>query len=227
MKKRELWALDVTSWNADDYFSGKGGSSTTFVYLFATSEEAKTFAMGLDTDNESYNEGLLYHGELTEDEILEVSGFEEMADFDEALREPYSTNWNCKNFGEDEKTAVAVRIQEEYDNTSEDIPCANYDFNKSIEGSIIVVWSWERYIGYARKFHELRYAHSDETEQMLTKEDRVSATQVDVVMTKEEVESCENLEAELTKRLLGSRDRWKWTQPSVVEYDIEDLVEGY
>lgn len=221
MGKRELWALDVTSWNAGDYFAGRSGGSTTFTYLFATSDEAKAFAMGIDADSDSYNECMLFHGELTEEEILEESGFETMEDFDEALREPYSTVWNRKNFGEDEKTAVAVYIQGEYDNTSEEIPCANYDFDKSIEGAIIVVWSWERYIGYARNFHELRYADHKETEALLTKEDRVSATQVDIVMTADEVANSKHLRDELTEIL--QRDHWKWTKPSHVDFAIMDF----
>lgn len=222
MNKRELWALDVTSWNASDYFAGRSGGSTTLTYLFATSDEAKAFAMGIDTDSDSYNECMLFHGELTEEEILDESGFETIEDFDEAMREPYSTVWNRKNFGEDEKTAVAVYIQGEYDNTLEEIPCANYDFDKSIEGAIIVVWSWERYIGYARNFHELRYADHTETEALLTKEDRVSAKQVDIVMTADEVANSKHLRDELTEIL--QRDHWKWTKPSHVDLAIMDLT---
>lgn len=220
-QKRELWALDVTSWNASDYFEGRSGGSTTFTYLFATSDEAKAFAMGIDADSDSYSECLLYHGELTEEEILEESGFETMEDFDEALREPYSTDWNRKNFGEDEKTAVAVYIQAEYDNTMEEIPCANYDFDKSIKGAIIVVWSWHPYVGYAREFKELRYATYDETEKMLTKDDRTFVPQVDIVMTADEVANSKHLREELTEIL--QRDHWKWTKPSHVDLAIMDF----
>lgn len=221
MNKRELWVLDVTSWNASDYFAGKCCNSTTLTYLFATSDEAKAFAMGIDTDSESYYECALYHGELTEEEILEESGFETMEDFDEALREPYSTVWGHSNFGEDEKIAVAVYLQEKYDDTMEETPCANYDFDKSIEGSIIVVWSWHKHVGYAREFKELRYATYDETEKMLTKEDRTFVPQVDIVMTANEVANSKYLREELTEIL--QRDHWKWTKPSHVDFAIMDF----
>lgn len=220
-QKRELWALNVSSCNAGDYFSGKSCDYSTEMYLFATSDEAKAFAMGIDADSDSYNECLLYHGELTEEEILEQSGFETIEDFDEALREPYSTVWNRKNFGEDEKTAVAVYIQAEYDNTMEEIPCANYDFDKSIKGAIIVVWSWHQYVGYAREFKELRYATYDETEKMLTKEDRTFVPQVDIVMTADEVANSKHLREELTEIL--QRDHWRWTKPSHVDFAIMDF----
>lgn len=221
MNKRELWALDVTSWNAGDYFAGKCCNSTTETYLFATSDEAKAFAMGIDTDSDSYYECMLFHGELTDEEILEASGFETMDDFDEALREPYSTDWHRRNFGEDEKIAVAVYLQEKYDDTMEETPCANYDFDKSIEGAIIVVWSWHKHVGYAREFKELRYATYDETEKMLTKEDRTFVPQVDIVMTADEVANSKHLREELTEIL--QRDHWKWTKPSHVDMAILDL----
>lgn len=223
MEKRELWALNVSSCNAGDYFSGKCCNYYIEMYLFGTSDEAKDFAMHLDTDSETYIECMLFHGELTEEEILEASGYEEMADFDEALSEPYSTNWNHKNYGEDEKKAVAAYIQEEYNNTMEEIPCANYDFDKSIEGAIIVLWRWEQYIGYAREFMELRYADSSETEALLTKVDRVHAIQADIVMTAEEVAACEDLRYELGKRLVGNRDTWKWTKPGIVGCAITEF----
>lgn len=215
--------MDVTSWNASDYFADKGGGSTTLTYLFATSDEAKAFAMGIDTDSESYYECALCHGELTEEEILEESGFETMEDFDEALREPYSTVWGHRNFGEDEKIAVAVYLQEKYDDTMEETLCANYDFDKSIEGAIIVVWSWHKYVGYAREFKELRYATYDETEKMLTKEERTFAPQVDIVMTADEVANSKHLREELTEIL--QRDHWKWTKPSHVDFAIMDLID--
>lgn len=221
-QKRELWALEVTNWNARDYFDGGWGTSASVAYLFATSDEAKAFAMGISTDRECYNEAMLYHGELTEEVILEASGYDDIADFDEALREPYSDNWNIKNLGEDEKRAVAGYVMEEYDDTSEEIPCANYDFDKSIAGAIIVVWAWEKHVGYARDFIGLRYADHDETERLLAKEDKVFARQVDVVMTKEEVDACEDLQTELFNKLL--LDSWKWTRPGHVEIEIEEFV---
>lgn len=223
MEKRELWVLNLSSCNAGDYFSGKSCNYFTEMYLFATSDEAKAFAMGIDTDSDSYNECMLFHGELTEEEILEASGFEAIEDFDEALKEPYSANWNRKNYGEDEKKAVAAYIQVEYNNTMEDIPCANYDFEKSIEGAIIVVWRWHQYIGYAREFKELRYATYDETEALLTKEDSTHAIQVDIVMTADEVTACDDLRSELGKRLMGNRDTWKWTKPGVVGVAITEF----
>ena len=221
MNKRELWALNVSSCNAGDYFSGKSCDYSSEMYLFATREEAKTFAMGIDTDSDSYNECMLFNGKLTEDEILEASGFETIEDFNEALREPYSANWNRKNYGEDEKKAVAAYIMEEYNSTMEDVPCANYDFGKSIEGAIIVLWSWHQHIGYAREFKELRYATYDETEALLTKEDRVTAVQVDIVMTADEVANSKCLRDELTDIL--QREHWKWTKPSNVDFAIMDF----
>lgn len=225
MNKRELWAMTLSCWRPADYFVAWEGSDpvSESEYLFATREDAVAFAMAVEANDDVYNECDLFHGEVSEEDILYMTGFESIEDFDEALKEPYSKVWNRKNFGEDEKSKVARYIIEEYNGIMEGLDCANYDFNKSIEGSIIVVWSWEKYIGYAREFKKLRYATCGETEQMLFKEDKTFVPQVDVVMTKEEVEACEDLQAELTKRLLGGRDQWKWTKPSHVDSAIMDF----
>lgn len=71
---------------------------------------------------------------------------------------------------------------------------------------------------------EIRYAYHNETERNLTKEDRTYVKQMDVVMTKEEVEASQDLAADLYEKLT-SRDYWKWTNPEFVEEQIEWLTD--
>lgn len=220
-QKRELWALTHICWNPSDYFEGKNNPGAVFSYLFSTRDGAEAFALAVEADSDVYNECILYHGEVSDEDILEMTGFESVKDFDEALREPYSTDWGRKNFGEEEKGLMAGFVITEYNDTMEEIPCANYDFDKSIKGAIIVVWSWHQYVGYAREFKELRYAHHDETEKILTKEDRTFVPQVDIVMTADEVANSKHLREELTEIL--QRDHWKWTNPSHVDFAIMDF----
>ena len=103
--------------------------------------------------------------------------------------------------------------------------CNNYDFDKSIDGSIVIVWSWHRYVGYARKCAEIRYAYLNETERNLTKEDKSFVNQMDVVMTKEEVEASKHLKEDLFEKLVSNRDYWKSTNPEFVEEQIEWLTD--
>lgn len=221
MEKIKLFVLAVNVWDADDYLNDRNTNPKNFeTYLFAKRKQAEQKAKSLYVSNDIYNEGTLYEGELTEEEILKLTGFYEIDDFNEALAEPYSTNLRKKNFGEDEKGKVARAIME--DPTDEHpVKCANYDFDKSLEGAILVFWSWERHVGYARKCIEIRRAYSDDTEAILTKQDRVFATQCDVLMTADEVAEADDLQEAIREKLNGGS--WKWNNLSFVNSEIEKL----
>lgn len=217
--ERHLFCLSNSVWDADDYLNDRNcNPQYTDLYLYATKEQAEQKAQSLYVSNDIYNDCLLFEGDVDEETIIELTGFESISDFDEALKEPYSET----NFGEDEKKAVCEYIVQEPDSI-DSIECANYDFNKSIEGAVIVVWSWHKYTGYARKCEEIRFARKGETEKMLTKQDRVFVNQVDVVLKKEEVEKCDDLNEELISKLLDYDNGWKWTNPSFVKREIELL----
>lgn len=218
---RTLYVLANSVWNADDYLNDHNTDPKhTDLYLYATREEAEQKAQNLDTDDDIYNDGTIYTGELTEQEILDITGYDTIDEFNEALVEPYSTNPNVKNLGEFEKGNVAKEIMENPAN-EDIIECANYDFNKSLEGCILVFWSWERHIGYARECIEVRRAYSEETETLLTKRDKVFATQCDILLTAEEVESADDLQEAVREAL--ERDSWKWNNTRFVESQIEEF----
>jgi hypothetical protein len=192
----------------------------TDLYLYETSEEAEQKAMFLDANNEVYNECTLYTGEMSEEEILDITGYEDIEEFDEALSEPYSTDFRIKNLGEFEKGDVAQAIIE---NPTEErtIDCVNYDFNKSLAGSVLVFWSWERYVGYARKLIEVRRAYSEDTEALLTKQDKTFVAQCDILLTAEEVENADDLKAAIRERLEDGS--WKWTNTGFITEAIENI----
>lgn len=201
-------------WAADDYLNDRNCDPIrTDRYLYATREEAEAKAKSLPISNEVYNEGSIFTGELTDDEILELSGYETIDEFNDALAEPYSTDANVKNLGEFEKADVAAAIVDDHTD-EETVECANYNFDKSLEGAVLVFWSWEKYIGYARKCIEVRYATADDKEELLTKQDKVYATQCDVLLTADEVAAADNIQEAVSKSL--SLDYWKWNNPSFV-----------
>ncbi len=219
MATRKLFVLTNHVWDADDYAHGCNCDPVrTDTYLYATREECEQKAQALDVSDDIYNDAVVYEGELEESEILELTGYETIDEFNEALAEPYSTEPRVKNLGEDEKGEVAEAIM---DNPTfeQSIDCANYDFDKPLDGCILVFWSWHRYIGYARKFIELRRAYSGDTERMLIKQDKVVATQCDVLLTAAEVEAADDLQAAIRDAL--ARDSWKWTNPGAAEREAE------
>ena len=221
MEKRKLFVLENVIWRASDWLDTERSSDpiSCEMFLFKTKEECEKKASEIEADEEVYNECTIYQGSLSDEEILDITGFDSIEDFEEALSETYSTNPSVRNFGEFEKCEVAREIRENA--TSEDtfeVKCANYDFNRSLEGAILVFWSWERYIGYARRFKFIRIATSDDKTAMLTKEDRVFATQCDVLLTKEEAAEAEengHWEESVRERLDDSS--WKWCNATSTE----------
>ena len=218
MEKIKLFVLAVNIWDADDYLNDRNTNpKRTDLYLYTDREKATDKANNLDIDNDIYNVATIYEGELSQEEILQLTRFEDIADFNEALEEPYSVDPRVKNFGEFEKTEVAMAIMEN-PTGEESVECANYDFEKSLEGAILVFWSWQRYIGYARKCLEVRRAHSDDTEKILLKQDMVFATQCDILLTAEEVNNADNLQDAILEEL--AKSSWKWTNPEFVKNEV-------
>lgn len=214
--KRKLYCLAISVWNADDFFSGKNTNPISFEsYLCPSREDAEKKAKSLYFDNGTYNEGFIYEGELEEEEILDITGYDNIEDFNEALSEPYSTN---------PKNAVAKEILDSPTNEW-DVECANYDFNKSLNGAILVFWRWEKYVGYCRKLIEVRDAYYDETERILTKEDKVYVPQCDVLVTAEERDGLDNdaLIGIVEERLNESSWRWNNNVSTFIEEYAESL----
>jgi len=220
MSKRTLFVLANSVWRADDFLhSGNTNPLRTDHYLFATREEAEKKAQQMEVDDDIYNDGTIFEGEIEESEILELTGYEKIEDFDEAMAEPYSTKPYYKCYGEEEKGSVADAIIENHIHEY-DANCPNYDFNKSLDGAVLIFWSWERYVGYARKCIEIRYAYSNEKEDILTKRDQTFVAQCDVLLTSEEVAASDNIK-ESIREALDSRAHWKWTNPNFVEFLID------
>ena len=226
---RKLFALRLNIWDIATYidFRDNGESSDPKLcvfLLFNSEDEAKEYAAKLYSDNTIYNYATLYQMQLNDDDILDVSGFENIEDFEEAMRDVYpadiTTICNYVPFGYDEKNRLARYICDRGEELGE-VECANCDINKSIDGSIVVVWHWHRYVGYARKFVELRYAHFGETEAILAKDDTLCGDKIDIVMTMDEVKSCKDLKSALINCLLTVD--WRWTNVSDVERAIETL----
>ena len=82
---------------------------------------------------------------------------------------------------------------------------------KSVEGALLVFWSWNRYIGYARDLQEIREGMYGEDESICIKQDKTFVTQCDVLIEKQELEglSREDRRSLIEQRL--GESQWKWT----------------
>ena len=210
----KLYALSVSVWGSDDYIPDRNTNPLmTEKYLFATEEEARKFAKEeTDADDRYYNDGWLCTAEIDDKDILDLTSYDTIEDFADAMR---------GNLHEDE---IAEWVIDNDKSGGDYVECNNYDFDKSLDGAILVVWSWQTYVGYARKIEELRYAYYGETERILTKRDKTFVSQIDVVMTAEEVAASTDLESDLIDELLANGN-WKWTNPWKVERLIDEIIE--
>ena len=205
----KITVLSINVWHADDYLNERNTNPMRVdKYIFKNEEEAKTFALNLDQDSDIYLDGTIYEAELDTQEVLELTYFDSVDEFWEGIN---------GNLHENE---VANMVIDE-DGCGVPCDCANYDFNKSIEGAIIIMWSWQTYVGYARKFEGIVRCKHGDTETLLVKQDRIFATQADIIMTAEEVAASTDLQSDLTERLLGNRYKWKWCN----EYFVRELID--
>lgn len=87
-----------------------------------------------------------------------------------------------------------------------------YPYEK-LEGSIIVYWRWETYVGYAMKFQELELmTDSDKTERICVEKDSTSAQQVSVLLRPADIKACASREelAEKIAHELATFKGGKW-----------------
>lgn len=217
----KTWKLTVVAnliWDADDYLHDRNTDARTIDYYLLrddSEEELKKVYDDIDADSDIYNDAVICRNvEITEEDVL-YNGFDSIKEFEEELELALD--------GDPKRSSLFQLEQYIIDNNdwiNLDVP--NYDFDKSIEGAIIVFWSWKTYVGYCRKFEGMRYAGYNETERMLTKQDSTFVTQCSILMTAEEVAASEGLRADLEDALWNRG--WKWNNTHAVYAAIDELA---
>lgn len=130
---------------------------------------------------------ILYKAEISPDDLDDV-------DFDEV-----------EEFGDSDLLKIF-----NYYRDYEDSRDVEYQY-KSVDGALLVFWSWNRYIGYARDLQEIREGMYSEDESICIKQDKTFVTQCDVLIEKQELEglSREDRRSLIEQRL--GESQWKWT----------------
>lgn len=219
---KHLYLLQIKVWDAATYIGWRDrdeSSDPKWVdnYLFASLEKAESFALKIDSDDDIYNQGAIYHGEVADDKILELTDCESMEEFEELMEESICDSTFDELFAYIERESNSSVIEE--------VECANYDYDQSIEGDIIVEWEWVRYPGYARKCLAVRRARSGETATLLTEKDSTSVSQASVILTAKQADDCENLAEAVLDEL--DDERWKWTNKSAMHAMVDQLCPQY
>lgn len=106
---------------------------------------------------------------------------------------------------------------------------SSYDY-PSVDGDYLVIWNWERYIGYARNINEIRRGMYGETEEICCHEDKVFRPQASVLIKADELEGLTNEQVyELLKdRLDEPSEDWRWTfqAEGYIKNYLRDMLEG-
>lgn len=203
--KNEGYALTVwygarTNWDetARDT-SSDPNNSERITDFYDDREEAwnaiKEIANAHEAKFGEYDDFDLWKAEVSPDDLdsIDWEDLEEWDNFDDEKFYKLITDENCT----------------EWDGFVKEV---SYNY-PSIEGALLVVWDWERYIGYARNINEIRRGIYGETEKICCKEDKVFRPLVDVLCTAEELEglSSKDERALVEERLNEECHDWRWT----------------
>lgn len=86
-----------------------------------------------------------------------------------------------------------------------------YPEYESMEDGILVYYSWEPYVGYARKFHRLEYCIEDKTTLSCAPKDKAFSVECEMLVSPAEVQGCNSASElrELMNERLRSMGKWK------------------
>ena len=99
----------------------------------------------------------------------------------------------------------------------------------SVQGALLVIWGWERYVGYSRMIHEIREGMYGEDERMCCPIDHIYRPQTSVLLKKEEMEGLSKAELRsLVETKLLEEGDWRWTTQArgYIRNYLRDLEES-
>lgn len=99
----------------------------------------------------------------------------------------------------------------------------------SVQGALLVIWGWERYVGYSRMIHEIRYGMYGEDESMCCPIDNTYSPQASVIATAADLEGLSKAETySLIETKLFEEGDWRWTSQArgCIRSYLSDLKEA-
>lgn len=197
----KVWAMDMEFSSSDQqwYTVHSSYMDETSKYFFDRSDAEKYYEelKAVNPEGKTPIEVGLMQAEIESEDILRLSEYKEM---------------ECLWMGAS------------YDYEESEVRWPEW---KSIAGSVIVTWSWDTHVGYARKFHGLRIGGFGETEETLItgNEDYLFRPNCTIVCKAEDINGLR--EEEIRYLLEGDllSDRWMWRNPRLVEQSVEELLE--
>lgn len=195
---------------------------------------------GSDDPIDVDNVGTLYFDiEEAKAELREVSGAKK-ADFGErievdlmeanvTLNDIEDVDWEDVEeygedaFGDDDLMKIAASVS---DIDVRDEVGITYEY-ESVTGAILVIWYWDRYVGYARGIRDIRRGMYGETTEMCIHEDHTFRNQCSVLVKASELEGLspqeryDLIEDRLHDGCACGEGEWKWN------FKAEAYIESY
>lgn len=213
-----VWYGTRTNWNENERDTSSNPNCTERITGFFTDrEEAWNAIEALANEHEAdfgkYDDFDLWKAKLSPDDLDGID-WEELEEWD--------------NFDDEKLLELIERYNTDVDDTVSEV---SYTY-QSVQGSLLVIWGWERYVGYSRMIHEIREGMYGEDERMCCPIDNTYLPQASVIATAEEIEglSKAELHSMLETKLLEEGD-WRWTSQArgyIRNYlrDLEEAAKG-
>lgn len=129
------------------------------------------------------------------------------------------------NFDDDKLFELIERY-----NTDVDVNVLEVSYTyQSVQGALLVIWGWERYVGYSRMIHEIRKGMYGEDERMCCPIDHIYRPQTSVLLKKEEMKGLSKAELHsLVETKLLEEGDWRWTSQArgYIRNYLNDLKES-
>lgn len=130
-----------------------------------------------------------------------------------------------------ETVSLATCLHYHEGNEWVDDECDNYEEltyqYKDISGALVVDWSWQTHVGYARKFIGIRYVSEYDAvhdDSLLIEKDQIFVPQSSLLLSVADIQEAKNLGvlAEQIEEELFDNS-WKWQNPSAVRMALDEL----
>lgn len=211
-----VWYGTRTNWNENERdTSSNPNYAERITGFFTDREEAWNAIEAKANEHEArfgeYDEFDLRKAKISPDDLDGID-WEELEEFD--------------NF-DDEKLFDLIN-EECYTDWDDTVKEVSYSY-PSVAGAILAIWGWERYVGYSRMIHEIRYGIQGEDESICCPIDHTYRPQASVIATAEEIEGLSKVELHslLETKLLAKGD-WRWTLQAFayIRHYLKDLKES-
>lgn len=211
-----VWYGTRTNWNENERDTSSNPNYAERITGFFTDREEAWNAIETKANEHEarfgeYDEFDLRKAKISPDDLDGID-WEELEEFD--------------NF-DDEKLFDIIN-EECYNDWDDTVKEVSYSY-PSVQGAILVIWGWERYVGYSRMIHEIRYGMRGEDESICCPLDTTYRPQASVIATAEEMEGLSKAELHslLETKLLEEGD-WRWTSQAsgYIRNYLNDLKEA-